>query len=100
MLTLPEVKQWLRLEESDTTEDALLQTLIKAAEEYIANATGRRDWGDNPIAKLLAQVLIADWYENRGAVGQVREELRLTVRSLLIQLQYAYPPPEEASADA
>lgn len=99
MLTLSEVKRWLRLEEDFTDEDGLLQTLIKAAEEYIANATGRHDWGDNPIAKLLAQVLIADWYENRGAVGQVREELRLTVRSLLIQLQYAYPDPEEETAD-
>lgn len=99
MLTLSEVKRWLRLEEGFTDEDDLLQTLMNAAEEYIANATGHRDWGDNPIAKLLAQVLIADWYENRGAVGQVREELRLTVRSLLIQLQYAYPDPGEGTAD-
>lgn len=96
MLTLSEVKQWLRLEEGFTDEDDLLQTLIKAAEEYIVNATGRKDWGDNPLARLLAQVLIADWYENREAVGQVREELRFTVRSLLIQLQYAYP---EAAGD-
>jgi len=99
MLTLSEVKRWLRLEEGFTDEDDLLQTLMNAAQEYIANATGRKDWGDNPIAKLLAQVLIADWYENRGAVGQVREELRLTVRSLLIQLQYAYPEQEEETAD-
>jgi len=30
MLDLKEVKTWLRLEESDTSEDALLQSLIGA----------------------------------------------------------------------
>jgi len=96
VLTLPEVKQWLRLEESDTTEDALLQSLISAADEYIKNAIP--SWVDrttNPLAKLLAHVLIADWYEHREAVGQVRDEMRLTVRSIMTQLQYSYPPPEE-----
>lgn len=95
MLTLSEVKRWLRLEEEFTDEDDLLQTLMHAAQEYITNATGRNDWGDNPLAKLLAQVLIADWYENREAMGRVREEMRLTVRSILTQLQYSYPETTE-----
>ncbi|MEW6047933.1 MAG: head-tail connector protein, partial [Bacillota bacterium] len=64
MLTLSEVKQWLRLEESDTAEDALLQSLIAAATEYIRNAApvGFALEG-NPIAGLLARVLVADWHE-------------------------------------
>lgn len=98
MLTLNEVKTWLRLEESDTAEDALLQALIDAATEYIRNAVPPGMVLDgNPQAKLLAQVLVADWYEHREAVGQVREELRPTVRALVLQLQTAYPVIETAS---
>lgn len=95
ILTLEEAKRWLRLEEGYAEEDGLLQILLQAAEKYLANATGRQDWGDDPIAKLFVQVLIADWYEHREAVGQVRDELRTSVRSILLQLQYAYPDPAE-----
>jgi len=42
-------------------------------------------------------VLVADWYEHREAVGQVREEMRPTVRALVLQLQTAYPVIETAS---
>lgn len=98
MLTLSEVKSWLRLEQDDTAEDVLLQSLITAAEEYIRNVVpSGMAFDTNPLAKLLGQVLIADWYEHREAVGQVREELRPTVRALVAQLQTAYPVIETAS---
>lgn len=97
MLALSEVKQWLRLEESDTQEDALLQVLIDTAEEYLRNALD--SWVDpslNPLAKLLALTLIADMYENREAVGDARgaaqaAAMRPTIRALVAQLQHAYP---------
>ncbi len=97
MLTLSEAKQWLRLEEGDTAEDALLQSLITAATEYVRNAApvGLRLEG-NPIAGLLARVLVTDWYENRGSIGQVRAEMLATVRALVVQLQCAYPVIETA----
>lgn len=98
MLTLSEAKQWLKLEEGDTAEDALLQSLIEAAAEYIRNAapSGMVLHG-NPVAGLLARVLVADWYENRGSIGQVRAELLPTVRVLVLQLQAAYPVIETAA---
>lgn len=97
MLTLSEVKQWLRLEESDTAEDALLQSLINTATEYIRNAVpAGMNLDGNPIATLLARVLIADWYENRTSIGQVRAEMLPTVRALVVQLQCAYPVIETA----
>jgi len=97
MLTLPEVKSWLRLEQDDTTEDTLLQSLMLTAEEYIRNAVpSGMAFDTNPIARLLGMVLVADWYENREAIGQVREELRPTVRALMAQLQTAYPVIETA----
>lgn len=98
MITLSEAKQWLRLEESDTAEDALLQSLINTATEYIRNAVpAGMNLDGNPIATLLARVLIADWYENRTSIGQVRAEMLPTVRTLVVQLQTAYPVIETAS---
>jgi len=96
LLTLSEVKSWLRLEQDDTADDTLLQSLISAAEEYVRNAVPSYvDVENNSLAKLLGMVLVADWYENREAVGQVREEIRPTVRSIVTQLQNAYPAPAE-----
>lgn len=101
MLTLQEVKQWLRLEQGDTAEDALLQSLIAAAEEYVRNAVP--PWVDittNPLARLLAMTLVADWYERREAAGEVREEMRPAVRALVSQLQNAYPDLAETTEGA
>lgn len=104
MLTLQEVKQWLRLEESDTTEDALLQSLIAAAEDYLRSALA--SWIDpakNPPAKVAAMAIIADMYENRSAViddprGAAQASgMRPTIRALIAQLQHAYPHVETAS---
>ena len=96
MLTLAEVKTWLRLEQDESHEDDLLQSLMGAAEEYIANATAQDIGENNPIARLLALVLVADWYDHRDTVGEVREEMRPAVRNMVAQLQYAYPdPPDE-----
>ena len=40
ILTLTEIKQYLRLEPEYTDEDDLLRDLLLVAEEYIKNATG------------------------------------------------------------
>lgn len=97
MLTLSEVKTWLRLEQGDTTEDTLLQSLVATAEEYLRGALSC--WIDpalNPPAKILALTLIADMYENREMVPDVRlaaqnSGMRPTIQSLLAQLRYVYP---------
>lgn len=103
MLNLAEVKQWLRLEESDTTEDALLLSLIAAAEEYLRSAlTSWVDPEKNPPAKVAAMALIADMYENRSAVIEDAKTaaqasgMRPTIRALIAQLQHAYPHVETA----
>lgn len=98
MLTLDDVKLWLRLEQGDTTEDALIQALIDTATEYIRNAVpAGMAFDTNPTAQLLARVLVADWYENRTSIGQVRSEMLPTVQRLVLQLQTAYPVIETAS---
>jgi len=94
-LPLNEVKQWLRVDHDD--EDTILQSMIAAAEEYLRSALP--SWIDpakNPPAKILALSIIADMYENRDTIADVRYSAQLagyrqTVQSLIAQLKYAYP---------
>lgn len=88
LVTVAEAKNWLRIDGNE--DDALLQTLIDAAVRYIRNATGRDFEGDE-LAKVLALVLVADWYENRELIGKTSDQVRPMVRGILLQLGYSYP---------
>lgn len=72
--TLPEVKMHLRLDESETAEDAHLQSLIDAAADYASQYVGRPiPWQDGegqdvavPHSVRAGILLIAaGLYENR-----------------------------------
>src|SRR5690606_37477552 len=94
-LPLNEVKQWLRVDHDD--EDTILQSMIAAAEEYLRSALP--SWIDpakNQPAKMLILSLVADMYENRDTIADVRYAAQLagyrqTIQSLIAQLKYAYP---------
>jgi uncharacterized phage protein (predicted DNA packaging) len=88
IVTLAEARSYLRLD-SDT-ETALLNTLITAAETYLYNATGTTFNQNQPLAKLFVLILVADWFENREAVGHVTQKTREAVQSILTQLKYCY----------
>ncbi|AOY76914.1 head-tail connector protein [Clostridium formicaceticum] len=89
ILTLEEVKQFLKLDDFDD-EDAFIYTLISVAEQYLKNATGKDFDKKNEMAKLFCKVLISDWYENRTYIheGKITERVRFTVQTILTQLQY------------
>lgn len=94
LLTLDELKPYLRLELDYTEEDAYLELLIKNAEIYISDAARSIEtMGENSLkkAKLLALVLISDWYENREYTKTMGEKtsdkVRHTIKSLLMQLR-------------
>ena len=95
ILTLDEVKNHLRV---DLNEDDGL------AQQYLENATGKEypetdSEGkeiDYSLEKVYLNLLIAYWYENRGATssnkvsaagGSVPDEFTYSTRSLLLQLQ-------------
>lgn len=67
--TLPEVKMHLRLDESETAEDDLLNSLTDAAVDYASMYVGRDiPWDGEPVpASVRAAILliIGDLYENR-----------------------------------
>ncbi|MED5042397.1 head-tail connector protein [Geobacillus stearothermophilus] len=88
IVSLDEVKTWLRVDFTD--DDALLTTLISAAEQYLKNATGITYDSTNHLAKLFCMTLIADWYENREMVGRASDQVRPILQSILAQLTYAY----------
>jgi uncharacterized phage protein (predicted DNA packaging) len=92
VLTVEEVKQFLRLEQDYTEEDILLTALRDTAEEYLKNATGITFDSTNLLAKLFVQVLISDWYENRSFMveGKTSDKVRFTIQSILTQLRYSY----------
>lgn len=90
LVTLEEARMYCRLD-SDI-EDEFLELLIKNAEYYIEDTVDYLNLENEKIrtkAKLLAQVLISDWYENRSYMYDKREspDVRYTVRSLVMQLQ-------------
>ena len=102
ILTLGEVKNHLRVDLDD--DDALIENLIIAAQQYLENATGKeyteKDSDgkeiDYSLEKVYLNLLIAYWYENRGATstnkasaanGFAPDEFTYATRSLLLQLQ-------------
>lgn len=93
ILTPDETRTWLRVDGSD--EDSTIGILIGAAETYLNNATEVEFDNTNDLAKLFCLVLVADWFENRELIGdKPSDKVRLTIQSILAQLQHGYKPPE------
>lgn len=93
LVTLDELKLYLRLDATDTTEDSLLTSLNATAEEYLKNATGFTFSTDVPeMAKMIIKLLVAHWYENREVVSSSynNEKVHFTVESLINQLTYTH----------
>lgn len=92
LVTLPEIKLYLRLDELDTTEDSLLTSLLNTAEEYLKNATGFTFANEVPErAKLIIKLLVSHWYENRIPVSSANlQKVSFTIEALINQLNYTF----------
>ena len=89
LITLDEAKEYLRVDGDE--DNTLIETLIKASEEYLKNATGRSFDTTNNLARLFCLLLVVDWYENRGlTAGKVGDKIRPVIDSMLAQLNYCY----------
>ena len=89
LITLDEVCTYLRLDDIEE-EKSILKILIKNVEIYIEDASiSIKEMDSRQVmkAKLLALVLVSDWYDNRNLNMKVSEKQRFTVQSLLRQLQ-------------
>lgn len=92
LVTLDEIKLYLRLDETDTTEDQLLTSLITSAEEYVKEATGFKFETDVPErVKVIIKLLVAHWYENRELVSTKGiSKIDFTIDALLNQIKYTH----------
>ncbi|ENK0837125.1 phage gp6-like head-tail connector protein [Clostridium botulinum] len=89
ILTLAEVKEFLRLDYDD--ENNFLQLCMQNAEEYIRDAI---DDFDNKIqierfqrkAKLLAMMIIQDMFDNRELMTKDNEKYKYIAKSLIMQM--------------
>ena len=78
------------LPEDDAEDETILKPLVRAAQEYCENVTGKK-FGGGAVPFTIRQamlLLIGHWYENRqmvvvGSVASV--EVQATVRTLLNQ---------------
>ncbi|MEY8414800.1 head-tail connector protein [Tissierella praeacuta] len=94
LITIDEAKEYLRVDGDE--DNAIINTLIKASEEYLKNATGKTFDDTNNLARLFCLLLVVDWYENRGlTAGKVGDKIRPVINSMLAQLNYCYEEVEE-----
>lgn len=92
IVTTAEMKEYLRLEPTDTEEEELIEGFILTATEYIKNATGFKFETSVPdTAKLIVKMLVAHWYDNRMVESTVMMyKVGFTVNVLLAQLAYSH----------
>lgn len=88
ILTLEEAKNYLRIDY--TEDDSLLQSLMTATVAYLRDAIDDFDTKATKEkfvkrAKILACVLLQEWYDNREQ--RESKDLSYTSRSLMLQLQ-------------
>ena len=94
IVTLSEVKGHLRIE--DESQDAALQLMIDAVEEFISNMTGLNFDETNKLAKVACFFLVQDLYDNRQInPDKASEKIRQVVVMILTQLSYSYSEEEE-----
>lgn len=96
IITLAEMKRYLRIELDYFEEDEDINAFILGAQEYLKTATGH-DFTTNPpeLAKLCIKLLVSHWFDNRGIqnfdIGQTQNKIDFTLKALIEQLKYAYP---------
>lgn len=102
MVTLEQVKNYLKVDTDITDDDELITGLIAGANGYIEQCTGKRN-NDDPTYDLCTELLVAHWYENRATFypkpGNL-SELPHSITALIqhIALAAHYPPLEGGDA--
>ena len=64
MLTVADVKLYLRIDEDITEDDVFIEESINAAITYIEQMTGK-PYIDDPLYRRAVQYMVAHWYENK-----------------------------------
>jgi len=84
ILSYDEAVNILRLDAAENYPQ--INILLPAIDEYIKKATGKV-FHNNPVAKVVAQALLVQWFENPALIGSDSENV-YGVTNLITQLQY------------
>lgn len=87
LVTPQEVLDYLGIDESDSMIEANVVRSIRTADAYLKGAIGENYQTNDPRAKELALIFIADLYDNRGMIEKVSGNVRRLVNDFCLQLK-------------
>lgn len=87
MPTVDEVLKYLGIDYADEMVTANIERSIKTADAYLKGSIGKNYPTDDPRAKELALIFIADLYDNRGMIEKVSGNVRRLVDDFSLQLR-------------
>lgn len=93
-MELKDFKNYLRIDDDLTDDDAMVQSLMNSAKEYIENSTGKAWNDDSQLMLNCAKLLVAHWYNDRTLVSKSNvQEYNHSITSMLhlIEMSDAYP---------
>lgn len=87
MPTSDEVLYYLGIDYADNMVLKNVERSIKTADAYLKGAVGDNYPTDDPRAKELALIFIADLYDNRGVIEKVSGNVRRLIDDFMLQLR-------------
>lgn len=87
MPTNEEVLSYLGIDYADDMVTRNVERAIKTADAYLKGAVGENYPTEDPRAKELALIFIADLYDNRGMIEKVSGNVRRLVDDFMLQLR-------------
>lgn len=94
-MELSYIKNYMRIDEDLTDDDALIQGLMDAAQQYIAAQTGKQ-YNNDKLWNVCICLLVAHWYDNRqlnpskpGSLAEFPHSVTALINH--IALSAAYP---------
>lgn len=87
MPTLEEVLAYLGIDYADDMTNKNVERTIKTADAYLKGAVGEQYPTEDPRAKELVLIFIADLYENRCMIEKVSGNVRRLVDDFMLQLR-------------
>lgn len=88
LMTLEEMKKYLRIDSDYTEEDELITTLIESAEEMLINQTGLslEQLSKSKLSKVYISKYVAEMFENRGSSERTSSKTQNVLDAIIAQL--------------
>lgn len=99
MMTLDEIKLYCHIDGTD--EDSTLDNMLKAAQDLIAQQSGKSTFvgsdgtqktalSATPLYEIAVKQLVAHWYDHRGAADGVDlKDIPFAVDSIIAHFKYS-----------